>query len=145
MHSTNSPYLPRESTGAIDRVGHVQRGNTRAARRSLVAGAILLAGHATYTALQASALLFAWTPSFVDVPVLWQSFAVNLGLDVATVAFLLTLRLTGNRPGSRALVQRVTVLFSCLVIAVWTVQIHFGGSQSSQTLLLVMGTLLVIA
>ena len=114
-------------------------------RRAVIAGATLLGVHLLYTVFQIVSLLLSWHPPFIDVGVLWFSVAVNLALDVVAIAYVVLIRLAGRRPRADRWIHGVTVAFCLLVIFVWGIQLHIGGSQSSHMLAVVLSTLLVFA
>jgi signal transduction histidine kinase len=115
-------------------------------RRALIMAGLFLAVHSLYTAFQLVCLLAIPMPPAIDAGVLRTSFFVNLALDVGMTAYLLFVVVTprfGRNP-FRAL-HVATVVASLLLMTVWAVQAHFGGSQSSHMLAVVLGTVVVVA
>jgi len=123
----------------------VQNDAAEVRRRGLIAGATILVVHLLYTLFQIASLVLSWHPPFVDVDVLWFSVKVNLVMDALAVAYLGVIGIRGKRPGSGPMIHGASVAFSLIVIGVWGIQLHIGGSQSSHMLAVVLATLLVCA
>jgi signal transduction histidine kinase len=114
--------------------------------RASSAAALLLLVHGVYTTLQGVALWAVALPPSVEQAVLGRSLIVNAAVDGALVLYL-ALNVWGPRrwPGlARWLLPSTIALVSLLFVA-WGAQLHFGGSQSSHMLALILGTLVVVA
>jgi signal transduction histidine kinase len=117
-----------------------------ARRRARGAATLFLLVHPLYSALQLVSLLLVPLPPAIDRATLAWSFVANVALDLGVGAYLGFVILS-PRLGVRA-ARLLTVASSMMGIAlmgVWVVQTHLGGTQSSQTLLLVLGTAVVFA
>ncbi len=114
-------------------------------RRGLIAGTTILVVHLLYTLFQIASLVLSWHPPFIDVGVLWFSVGANLVMDALAVAYLAAIGILGKRPGSGPMIHGASVAFSLIVVGVWGIQLHIGGSQSSHMLAVVLATLLVCA
>jgi signal transduction histidine kinase len=108
--------------------------------------ALLLLVHGVYTGVQCVALWAVALPPSVEPTILGRSIVVNAAVDVALLLYL-ALNLWGARRSlalARWLLPSTVGLVSLLFVA-WGAQLHFGGSQSSHMLALILGTLVVVA
>ncbi len=100
----------------------------------------------TYTALQGLALGVVPLPGSVHTEFLADSLQVNLALDGAILAYLaLNLVAPRRRWDAERILRLSTNLLVALILAGWGFQLHFGGSQSSHMLALILATLVVVA
>jgi signal transduction histidine kinase len=115
-------------------------------KRATFAASLLLLVHGVYTVVQGVALWAVSLPPSVEPTVLGHSMVVNAAVDL-TLLLYLTLNLRRGRSApetDRWLLPSTVALVSLLFIA-WGVQLHFGGSQSSHMLALILATLVVVA
>ncbi|MBM4395344.1 MAG: hypothetical protein FJ087_06600 [Deltaproteobacteria bacterium] len=114
-------------------------------RRALIAAGLFLFVHPIYTFLQAFSLVAIPLPPVIDAGVLATSFFFNAALDVAAVIYLVALALSPRTARPRRLLHVATTGFGVALMAVWGVQLHFGGSMSSHMLAVALGTIVVLA
>jgi len=115
-------------------------------RRARTAAALFLVVHPLYTLLQLACVLVIPLPEGVDLGVLTHSCVANAILDVATVAFLVFVEMSPRfRRNPRNLLQGATFGIALVFMSNWALQAHYGGTQSSHMLTLVMGTLVVFS
>jgi signal transduction histidine kinase len=112
-------------------------------RRALIVGGLFLAVHPLYTLIQVVALVTNSLPDFVVPSVFEASITVNLVLDVVGTLFV-TVNAVAPRTGwtDRRVLYTSTVLTALTLLAGWIIQLHFGGSQTSHMLAVILGTLL---
>ncbi|NOZ01551.1 MAG: hypothetical protein GXP54_06640 [Deltaproteobacteria bacterium] len=115
------------------------------ARCVMVAG-LFLAVHAAYTIFQLVGLVTVNLPPVVDTDVLWKSFALNAAVDLATIGFILLNVLNPRfyRVGVGRIRAAVVALAGIMLVN-WGIQLHYGGSMSSQVMPLILGTIVVVA
>ncbi len=115
-------------------------------RRALVVGGLFLAVHPLYTVVQMVAWVTEALPPFVVPEVFEASIVVNLVLDIVGLLFI-AVNALAPRTGwnSLRILYTSTALTALILLAGWTLQLHFGGSQTSHMLTLVLGTLMAIS
>jgi len=115
-------------------------------KRVLVAAGFFLLAHVPYTLLQYLALGWVSLPPLVDVGVLADSVLANLALDLSALAFVLVnLAASRTKHDSWTTMYASTCALTSALIAGWGLQLHYGGSQSSHVLILILGTIVVVS
>lgn len=115
-------------------------------RMAFIALGLFLAVHPLYTLVQIFYLMGHEVPWFIRRDLLVESIVVNLILDAAVILFFLINLRPPRRLGSPGRLLHWTGTAATLVLlAGWGMHYHWGGTQSSQLLAVILGTFVIVS
>jgi signal transduction histidine kinase len=126
---------------------HVRDDSPAESRRmAFIALGLFLAFHPIYTLVQILYLMGHEVPWFIRRDLLEESIVVNLILDASVLVFLaLNLRPPRWLGSPARLLHWSGAATTLVLLAGWGMHYHWGGTQSSQLLAVILGTFVIVS